>query len=298
MFRHADVGGGGIARLAEPRFRSQENPVYQEILYDVNDPVATVTLNRPKRLNAWTDRMGIEFKHALARAETDPAVVAIVLTGAGRGFCAGADMQTLKSISDGDAGGEDLEELAADPGDPEMEGFRQTYTYLMSVRKPVIAAINGPAAGMAIPIALACDVRFASDRAVFTTAFVKRGLIAEWGISWLLPRLVGTGHALDLLFTGRKFDAAEAERIGFVNRVVPHDELLGFAGEYVRDMAANCSPTSLQIMKRQVYQALEEPLAEAHTRAVRLMIESFGRKDFAEGVDSYLEKRPPKFPRL
>jgi enoyl-CoA hydratase/carnithine racemase len=272
--------------------------VYEEIRYDVSDPVATVTLDRPDRLNAWTDRMGIEVRHALARAETDPAVVAIVLTGAGRGFCAGADMRTLKSISEGDARAQRADALAADPGDPEMEGFRQTYTYLMAVRKPVIAAVNGPAAGMAIPILLACDVRFASDRAVFTTAFARRGLIAEWGISWLLPRLVGTGHALDLLFTGRRVDAVEAERIGLVNRVLPHDELLGFTAGYVREMAENCSPVSLQIMKRQVYQALEEPLSEAHAKAVRLMLESFGRKDFAEGVDSYLEKRPPRFPRL
>ncbi|MDH3214560.1 MAG: enoyl-CoA hydratase [Myxococcales bacterium] len=297
-FRHAVVAGAEITRLAESRFRLQEDYVYEQILYDVNDPVATVTLNRPDRLNAWTERIGIELKHALAQAEADPAVVAIVLTGAGRGFCAGADMRTLKSISDGDGGGVEVGELAADPGDPALAGFRQTYTYLMSLRKPVIAAINGPVAGMAVPIVLACDLRFASDRAIFTTAFVRRGLIAEWGISWLLPRLVGTGHALDLLFSGRRFDAAEAERIGLVNRVLPHDELLDFATGYVRDMAANCSPASLQIMKRQVYQALEEPLSEAHAKAVRLMIESFGRKDFAEGVDSYLEKRPPRFPRL
>ena len=249
--------------------------MYQEILYDVNDPIATVTLNRPDRLNAWTNRMGVEVKHAMAEAESDPKVVAIVLTGAGRGFCAGADMQNLKNISEGAGGGQKISALPADPGDPSLEGFRQTYTYLMSIRKPVIAAINGPCAGMAFPIALACDVRFASDRAVFTTAFSRRGLIAEWGISWLLPRLVGTAHALDLLFTGRKL-----------------------VEEYIREMAANCSPTSLQIMKRQVYQALEETLAEAHAKAVRLMTESFGREDFAEGVTSYLEKRSPKFPRI
>ena len=240
--------------------------MYEEILYDVNDPIATVTLNRPDRLNAWTNRMGVEVKHAMAQAESDPKVVAIVLTGAGRGFCAGADMQNLKNISQGAGGRGKSSELPADPGDPSMEGFRQTYTYLMSIRKPVIAAINGPCAGMAVPIALACDVRFASDRAVFTTAF-------------------------------RKFDAAEAERIGIVNRVIPHQELSKHVEEYIRDMAANCSPASLQIMKRQVYQALEEPLAEAHAKAVRLMIESFGREDFAEGVTSYMEKRPPKFPR-
>jgi len=272
--------------------------VYDEILYEVEDPIATVTLNRPERLNAWTDRMGIELKHAVAQAEADPKVVAIVITGAGRGFCAGADMQRLKNLSQGARGAEEAGELDADPGDAEMEGFRQTYTYLMSVKKPVIAAINGPCAGMAVPIALACDIRFASDRAVFTTSFARRGLVAEWGIGWLLARLTGTAHALDLLFTGRRIDAAEAERVGLVNRVIPHDELLKHVQEYTRDMAANCSPASLQIMKRQVYEGLEERLSEAHARAVSLMIESFGREDFAEGVSSYLEKRPPKFKRL
>ena len=193
---------------------------------------------------------------------------------------------------------EKADDLDADPGDPEMEAFRQTYTYLMSVRKPIIAAINGPCAGMALPIALACDIRFASDRAVFTTAFARRGLVAEWGVGWMLPRLVGTAGALDLLFSARRVDAAEAERLGLVNRTLPHDDLMKYVEEYLRDVAENCSPASLQVMKRQVYQALEENLASAHEKAVKLMFESFSRKDFAEGVDSYVEKRPPKFPRV
>jgi enoyl-CoA hydratase/carnithine racemase len=272
--------------------------MYQEILYDVQDPIGRITLNRPDRLNAWTDRMGIELKHAVARAEADPRVALIVLTGAGRGFCAGADLQGLKSLSEGDRSRAEAGELDADPGDPAMAGFRQTYTYLTSVRKPIIAAINGPCAGMAVPIALACDIRFASDRAVFTTAFSQRGLIAEWGIGWLLPRIVGPAHALDLLFSARRVDAAEAERIGLVNRCVPHDELDKFVDEYARDVAARCSPASLQVMKRQVYEALEETLAEAHQKAVRLMIESFDRPDFKEGVRSFLEKRPPRFGRI
>jgi len=272
---------------------------YEEILYAVDDPIATVTLNRPDRLNAWTDRMGAEVKHAVARAEADPEVVVIVITGAGRGFCAGADMKRLQSISKGDAKREEIAALAADPGDPEMdEGFRGTYTYLMSIRKPIIAAINGPCAGMAVPIAVACDIRFASDRAVFTTAFPRRGLVAEWGIAWLLPRLVGSAHALDLLLSGRKIDAAEAERIGLVNRVVPGDELVRFVEEYARDMATHCSPTSMRIMKRQVYEGFHELLGPAHEKAVRLTLESFERPDFTEGVDSYLEKRSPGFERF
>jgi enoyl-CoA hydratase/carnithine racemase len=272
--------------------------MYQQISYEVTDPIATITLDRPQVLNAWTTRMGAEVKHALAQAEGDGRVVGIVLTGAGRGFCAGADLNDLKSISEGRRDVDDDPELVSDPGDATMASFRGTYTYVASVRKPVIAAINGPVAGMAVPIALACDLRFASDRASFTTSFSRRGLVAEWGISWLLPRLVGTAHALDLLFSARKIDAAEAERVGLVNRVVPHDELLPFVRAYVEDLAANCSPASMAIMKRQVWQHWTAALDGAEQEAVRLMLESFGRPDFREGVMSFMEKRPPRFRRI
>jgi enoyl-CoA hydratase/carnithine racemase len=243
--------------------------------------------------------MGAEVRHAVARAEGDKSVVAILLTGAGRGFCAGADLKGLQAISAGERGRGVPAELAAEPGDPAMgPSFRGAYTYLLSVRKPIIAAINGPCAGMAVPISLFCDLRFASDRATFTTAFARRGLIAEWGVSWILPRLVGPAHAIDLLLSARKFDAAEAERIGLVNRVLPHDELLPFARGYAEDLAANCSPTSMSIMKREIYQHLTASLGDAHEEAVRLMIESFSRPDFKEGVQSFLEKRPPVFERV
>lgn len=273
--------------------------MYEQILYEVADPIATITLNRPGALNAWTTRMGAEVKHAVAQAEADKSVVAIVLTGAGRGFCAGADLNDLKGISEGERERGVAPELAADPGDPAMgEDFRGNYTYLLSVRKPIIAAINGAVAGMAVPISLCCDLRFASERALFTLAFSKRGLIAEWGSAWLLPRLLGPSAALDLLFSSRKVDAAEAERIGLVNRVLPHDELLPFVRRYVEDLAAECSPASLAVMKRQVYQQLSEPLGPSEREAVRLMVESFDRPDFREGVTSFMEKRPPKFDRV
>jgi enoyl-CoA hydratase/carnithine racemase len=168
----------------------------------------------------------------------------------------------------------------------------------MSVRKPIVAAINGPCAGMAMPIALFCDLRFASESATFTTAFVRRGLIAEWGLAWTLPRLVGSAHALDLLLSGRKIDAREAERMGLVNRVLPDDQLVPHCVEYVREIAANASPSSMMVMKRQVYQQLTRELGPACDEAVKLMVESFSRPDFKEGVQSFLERRPPKFPRV
>jgi enoyl-CoA hydratase/carnithine racemase len=272
--------------------------LYQHILYSVEDPIATLTMNRPERLNAMTRRMEGEIKHAVARAEADRAVVAIVLTGAGRGFCAGADLKDLQAIGEGRGFGE-VSELQADPGDPQMgDSFRGPWSYLLSVRKPIVAAVNGPTAGLGFAAALFADIRFASDRATFTTAFSRRGLIAEWGIGWTLPRLVGPSHALELLWSARVFDAAEALRVGLVNRVLPHDELLPFVRKYVETLAAECSPASIAVMKRQVWQQLTRTLGPSEKEAIKLMFESFDRPDFREGVMSFLEKRPPKFQRI
>jgi enoyl-CoA hydratase/carnithine racemase len=274
---------------------------YEEIRYDVDDPVATIVLDRPDVLNAWTDRMAAEVRHAVAAAEADPRVVGIVLTGAGRGFCAGADLRRLSAIGSGDRRvAQAPGELSADPGDPSFgeDLHLGTYTYLMSVPKPVIAAINGPVAGMGVPIVLACDLRFMADDAVLTTSFSQRGLIAEWGISWLLPRLTGTAVALDLLFSSRKITGIEAAALRVVNAALPRDQVLAHAQQYVRDLAATTSPASLAIMKRQVYQQLHAGLLGAEREAYQLMLESFGRPDFREGVNSYLERRPPSFERL
>jgi enoyl-CoA hydratase/carnithine racemase len=283
---------------------------YAEILYDVDDPVATITLNRPEALNAWTDTMAGEVRDALGQAEHDPAVVGIVLTGAGRGFCAGADMKRLSVLSGaGGGGGGDGETVLSEgtslerstpmPGDESWgEDLRGSYTYLMSVPKPIVAAINGPVAGMGVPIALACDLRFMNDATVLTTSFAQRGLVAEWGLSWLLARLVGPANALDLLYSARRVDGAEAARMGLVNRALPAEEVLPAAQEYVRELARTSSPTSMAIMKRQVYTELHDGLGAAERNAVRLMRESFDRPDFGEGVASYLERRDPKFPRL
>jgi len=278
--------------------------VYEEIRYDVEDPVATITLSRPEVLNAWTDRMAAEVRHAVAAAEDDPRVVGIVITGAGRGFCAGADLTRLAAIGAGERGaaaqaGLDST-LDADPGDPSFgdDLHLGVYTYLMSVPKPVIAAINGPVAGMGVPIVLACDLRFMADDAVLTTSFSQRGLVAEWGISWLLPRLAGTAVALDLLFSSRKVTGTEAAALRVVNAALPRDQVLAHAQQYVRDLAATASPTSMAIMKRQVYQQLHAGLLGAEREARALMVESFGRPDFREGVQAYLQRRSPSFERL
>ena len=274
---------------------------YEQIRYEVDDPVATITLNRPEVLNAWTDRMGFEVRHAVGQAERDPRVVGIVITGAGRGFCAGADISRLSAISDGNYAGESLpEELKSDPGDPSFgdDLHLGTHTYFLSVPKPVIAAINGPVAGMAVPIVLACDLRFMAEDAILMTAFVQRGLIAEWGISWLLPRLVGPSVALDLLFSSRKIPGTEAATLGLVNAALPRDRVLAHAQQYVRDLAATSSPTSMAIMKRQVYQQMHPGLLAAEREARELMVQSFGRQDFGEGVRSFTERRPPRFDRV
>jgi enoyl-CoA hydratase/carnithine racemase len=273
--------------------------VYDEILYEVTDPVATITLNRPDQLNAWTNRMGTEVRHAVATAEADPAVVGIVLTGAGRGFCAGADMKTLTSITEGGTLAPDEGNLPPAPAEaPRSDDLAGEYTYLLGCPKPVIAAINGACAGMAVPIALSCDLRFMAEDAVLLTAFAQRGLIAEWGLSWLLPRVVGSARAMDLLISSRKVTGTEAAEMGLVNKALPADQVLAYAQEYVRDMAARCSPASIAIMKRQVYSQLHAGLGPAELESRRLMVESFDRPDMKEGVQSFLEKRPPSFERL
>jgi enoyl-CoA hydratase/carnithine racemase len=275
--------------------------MYEEIIYEVEDPVATITINRPDRLNALTARTQVELKHAMIVAERDERVVGIVLTGAGRAFSAGADMRTLGEIAERRAVEQDesLAQLEAECRGREVDPeFRVTWSFIPSLKKPVIAAVNGPCAGMSTAIATMCDLRFASESAVFTTSFSQRGLVAEHGLSWILPRLVGPAKALDLLWSARRVDAREAERLGLVDRVVPGDELLATARGYIEDLAAHASPTSIMVMKRQVYLHLMRPLHEAMEDTNRLMAESLRRDDFREGVASFVEKRAPAFPRV
>lgn len=273
---------------------------FQEIIYEVSENIATITLNRPEKLNAWTRRMEAEYRQAMAISEKDPEVRVIIITGAGRGFCAGADMTMLSSISEGETlerGGtpEDLSLASPGSGPDVRDDFRMLYTYPPAIQKPILGAVNGPAAGLGFIHLLYCDVRFASERARFGTAFARRGLIAEHGISWILPRLIGVQNALDLLFSGRMIDAQEALDRGLVSRVIPHDELIPTVREYATELATLSSPRSIGIMKRQVYDALFQDLATANTIGNEEMLKSFETADFKEGVASFVERRPPKF---
>ena len=271
---------------------------YQEILYTVADHIATITLNRPEKLNAWTMRMEAEYRHAMADAEHHDDVRVVVVTGAGRGFCAGADMSLLAGITGGSVDLDKVQEhhLAKPGSGPDVrDDFKKPYTFPIGIRKPIIAAVNGHAMGIGLVHAVYCDIRFASDKAKFGTAFSQRGLIAEHGLGWMLPRLVGLENALDLLFSARIIDAEEAKSMGLVSRVVPHDELLPRAYEYAAHLATQCSPRALGIIKRQVYDSLMSDLGPATDIAIKEMLESFGTADFAEGVASFVEKRPPHF---
>jgi len=263
---------------------------YSEILYAVDRGVATVTLNRPARLNAWTPVMGRELREALGSAHEDEAVRAIVLTGAGRGFCAGADMGALSAISA--AGGVEPRPFA--PVDPDgRDDFKHPMTWMPATDKPIIAAVNGPVVGMGLALLLFCDLRFAAEGATFITAFSKRGLIAEHGTSWMLTRLVGHSRALDLMFSSRPVGAEEAYRIGLADRVVA--DALAEAQAYARDLAETVSPRSTRIIKRQLWDGLLEGLDASMRDADREMRLSLKSEDFKEGVAHYLEKRPPRF---
>ena len=255
------------------------------VLYDVDeDGVATVTLNRPERKNAWSLPMERRFYAVLREARLDPAVRVLVVTGAGRAFCPGMDVERL--------------ERNAEPGASLNLGERVPMYRERSMPKPMIAAINGACAGIGLVQALICDVRFAARGARMTTAFTRRGLAAEYNLAYVLPRLIGLEHALDLLLSGRTFDADEARALGLVSRVVEPESLLDEARAYARDVARNCSPRAMAVVRHQVYGDLDRDFVGALRRSYAAMEHFAGSADFREGVASFTEKRSPKFDSL
>jgi enoyl-CoA hydratase/carnithine racemase len=270
-----DVQGEPDAAAAEQAAADRDT-----VLYEVTGGVALLTLNRPDRLNAWTLAMEDRYFDLLLEAEADERVRAIVVTGAGRGFSAGADLQTAD--------------------DPKLYGSlsRRPTTLPLSIRKPIIAAVNGPAAGVSLVQALQCDLRFVAEGVKLTFAFPRRGLVAEHGVSWLLPRLIGTSRALDLLLSGRVVLAEEALAMGLVNRVEPADELLEQAMAFAAELAAECSPASMAVIKQQVYADWENDLETSRVRVAGLVSASLDGPDVKEGIRAFMKKRPVAFAPL
>ncbi len=287
---------------------THDGNAYQDILVENAERVTTITLNRPERLNAWTPRMADEVRHAVGVAGHAPDIRCIVVTGAGRGFCAGAEVQNLEiTASRGKTRGEEVlhpndiafENVTAETGAPDLDGlYPGRFGYLYDCPKPVIAAINGPCAGIGLVFTLYCDFRFAAADAKFTTAFAARGLIAEHGSAWLLPRLVGEQTALDLMLTARKFTGEEAARLGLVNAACAGEDLMDVVRERAAHLAVMSSPRSMAVMKRQIRAARQQAFADALTVADDAMHASFGSADFREGVASLVERRTPAFPDL
>lgn len=281
---------------------------YEQILYEVQDHIATVTLNRPDRLNAWTSVMEREVRAAMTEATADEAVRVIILTGAGRGFCAGADMGGLNQASQNTPKSGSLTNRVAAmraeayvsgpvPGGLELpQAFAYRHAYFPTVPKPIIAAINGPAAGVGLIVSLYADLRFASQAAVFTTAFARRGLVAEHGIDWILPRIVGLPNAIDLLLSARKITAEEALQMGLVNKVFARESFMAEVRAYALELATLVSPRSMRVMKQQLFRAQNLDFGAAVHASIPDVVESLGSEDFKEGVAHFVEQRKPNFP--
>ena len=265
------------------------------VRYDVANRIATVTLSRPQRMNSWTGRMHAEYRWALNEAENDHAVRVIVVTGEGRAFCAGADSAALEGHIEKGGYDSGLREEPAKPGYGVRPEFDQNFAFQFGMTKPIIAAINGPAAGVGLVIACYADLRFAAAGAKLTTAHGKLGLPAEYGLSWLLPRLIGLTRANDLLLSSRIILAEEAAEIGLVNAVLPPEELMAHTHAYASELATKVSPSSMRETKRAIYEDLHGDVGTAVQKSEALLDRMTTEPDFREGVRAFVEKRRPAF---
>ena len=266
--------------------------------YEVHDGIATIWLNRPHRMNAWTGRLHTEYRHLLARANDDQAVQAIVVSGRGRGFCVGGDSEALQGHSA--RGGYDPGTAAdiARPGYGIAKEFDASFAYHFGLQKVVVAAINGPAAGVGLALPCFADIRFAVPGVKFTTAHGKLNLPAEYGLSWMLPKIVGLGRANDLLLTSRVFTSDEAYELGFVNALFEPEALLTETYAYVHNMISTVSPNSLRQTRWQIYRDLHRDVASSVIESETLLNQMMGEPDYAEGISAFVEKRAPDWPSL
>jgi enoyl-CoA hydratase/carnithine racemase len=255
------------------------------LLLRIEDGVAIVTINRPKTLNAFTREMIDRLRVIAEETERDPSVFGMVITGTGKAFCSGLDVSLLSNAAE--SGG-----ATARVPEGELPGL---FVHLLKFSKPVIAAVNGIAAVGGFVLTVICDLRFASEAATFTMAMSNRGLIAEHGTSWLLPRQIGISRALDLMWSSRRINAQEALNIGLVDRVVPVGSELQAAKDYIRDLRARVSPRAVAEMKAQVYSHLDASFAEAVQDSMRRMLISLHHPDIREGARAFIERRPPQF---
>ncbi len=258
---------------------------YEYVLIEREAGIGTITLNRPDKLNAFAGRMRHEVAEAVREVTDDDSVRVVVITGAGRAFCAGADIAYMREL---------FEQEDWENGAGLVEAGRQVVSAIRSVPKPVIASVNGPAAGAGANLALACDIRIASDRATIGETFNRIGVHPDWGGIYFLPRLVGESKALELVFSGEMIDAAEAHRLGLFNRVVAHESLEQETAAYARMLAAK-PPIALALAKKAIYQSGSMDLPDVLQMELEHQMQCFKSEDAKEGLQAFLEKRPPRF---
>ena len=265
---------------------------YKVIKTGLQDGVATITLSRPHRMNAWTGRMHTEYRHALSILNEDASVRVIVVTGEGKSFCVGADTAALEGHSEKGQYDPGTPVDLAEPGFGVRDEFDANFAYHFGLKKPVIAAINGPAAGVGLVLACYADLRFAVPGVKFTTAHGRFNMPAEYGLSWVLPRLIGLTRANDLLLSSRVFLSDEAYEMGLVNKLLPADELLNHVYQYAQDLAEKVAPGSLQETKWQIYADLHQDVGSAVRHADQKLDEMVQHPNYKEGLKAYLKKRP------
>lgn len=268
---------------------------WKSILYEPGDGIALITLNRPDRSNAWTGRMAFEYRAAMDLADRDERVGVIVVTGAGGHFCVGADSQALDGYAQSGQYDTGIRETPADPGDPSHPAYGSPFGFPLAIGKPVIAAVNGAAAGVGFIAACFADFRFGAAGAKWTPATSKLGLPAEYGISWILPRLIGYGRAAEWLLSSRPVLSEEAYAMGLLHAVHPPEEVLDATLTYARRLLDEVAPSSLRNIKRQLSNDLFRTLSESSDDAVRLIHDMIGSDDYRRGVAALTEQRPPNF---